>query len=237
MKNILLTGLGLALGQFWYQQQVGAERYPKFWCSRFLQLNWLLRYEKQPVGRPRVTWGQICFDHGIALGMLPQKLVHRFSVAQAVAELGIIAPLFYQVWPLCSVARLKNSKTTRNFSKTTSSATRQKIAQNDQFSDQDLSTTSKTTRKYWHATRNFCSREKIEKYFWLILLKTGHFAPIFAKILSEAENAQDCMPGRLRPGQNFADQATLKTPRIVANGQVWPHWTELKTCLKTPRCP
>ena len=128
---------------------------------------------------------------------------------------------------LNSVARLENSKTTRNFPKTTSLATRQEIAQKDQFSDQDLSTTSKTTRKYWHATRNFCSREKIEKYFWLTLPKTGHFAPIFAKILSEAENAQDCMPGRSRPGQNFADQATLKTPRIVANAQVWPSWLRL----------
>jgi len=63
----------------------------------------------------------------------------------------------------------------------------------------------------------FVQGKKIEKYFWSILLKTGHFAPIFAKTLPEAENAQDWMPGRLRPGQIFADQATTLLCMIIAN--------------------
>ena len=46
----------------------------------------------------------------------------------------------------------------------------------------------------------FDQRKKFEKYFWLFFAQRGHFTSNIAKILSKAENAQDCMPGRLRPG-------------------------------------
>ena len=76
------------------------------------------------------------------------------------------------------MARLKFSKTTRNFPKTTSLATRQEIPKNDQFTDQDFQITKKRPGNFDLRPGIFSQVEKFEKNFYQFCMKNA-ILPLF----------------------------------------------------------
>ena len=113
-----------------------------------------------------------------------------------------------------SKARLELTKTTRNFLKTTSLPTRRKIGQNDQFPDQFLQNFSKRPVFLTKRPRIFYPQifffEKNSVFFCHFLIELAIFPLFFQRFCQKLKTTRIRVPGRLRPGRIFADQATSK---------------------------
>ena len=120
-----------------------------------------------------------------------------------------------------SVARLKISKTTRNFPKTTSLATRQEIPKNDQFTDQDFQITKKRPGNF-DLRPGFYSKWKNLKIFFINFAWKMPFYPYFLTILTKVEKrpglhawSAPTRPDFCRPGDPKNAQVCRKRPGLA----------------------